>query len=418
MLTFKDVDKSYGKVKANRNINLNFESGKIYGVLGRDYSGKSTLLKLAAGQIKPSNGQVTLDGNRIYENSKTVENISLAREEGIGIDDLKVQKMIDMASVSYKNWDDDFKNLLVEEFELDTNKRYYKLSKEEQSLVGIIIGLASRAEWTLFDDLSADLGKRNIMKFCEILKMDHMHNPRTVIISNRDIDETADLFDHIIVMRDGKIIIDEPMEIVKSKLRYVSGESSKIEDIEAYKQTIFKSSFGDTVVLGIYDDLDEDLKIAYKARGITISEMPIDRGYKYFTEDSIERDKEEIGEVELKMDYTPKAPEPLESEKVVLVDSTEKVIEMNDEAEEPVLKAEAPLAEKVIKSDDVPEELEPLETEKVFKVDKEDLQADDSADTENAGNMDKTDRLLISAIDKKAAESNKRKGGDTSEQSE
>ncbi len=418
LLIFKDVDKSYGKNKANRNINISFESGKVYGLLGRDYSGKSTLMKLAAGQIKPNNGQITLDDSRIYENSKVIEMISLAREDGIGIDDLKIEKMMDMASVSYKNWDEDFKNLLVNEFEMDTNTRFYKLSKEEQNLVGIIIGLASRAEWTMFDELSFDLSKTNAMKFREILKRDLENNPRTVIISNRDVDETVELFDNIVVMRDGKIILDESMDTVESKLLYISGDGSKMDDIEAYKQIIFKESFGDTIVLGIYDEVTEEEKIGYKARGLSISKMPFDRGYKYFTEDSIEKEKDEEADVVLKMDYSPKAddvsPEPaIADANINAVETDEEIIES-----EPVRKSEP-----VIKLKPAPkavEEADTAETDIASEHSKSETilnLTEDKAVVEEELDIERTDRIKIldSDID---AKSNTEEGGDIDGESE
>lgn len=298
MIEFKNVEKSFRKEKVIRGVDLSLEAGKVYGILGKDFSGKSTLLKLASGQSKPSEGEVLFDGTKIYEKSNITENICFVREEGIGIDDLKVNKMLRMASIAYKNWDEKFKDVLVEEFEIDLNQRYYKLSREEQMLVGVITGLASRADWTIFDEPSTYLSTVNLQKFCEILRIDLESNPRSIIITSREVDLTDSLMDEVIVMRSGKVVINGDLDTIKSRLFYISGDKDSVRDVEIYKNLIFKESFGDTIVLGVYDDITSSLRDSYRGRGLVTSEMPFERAYFYFTNDLISISKKEYPPIE------------------------------------------------------------------------------------------------------------------------
>lgn len=300
MIVLENLEKSYDGKKVLRNINLTLEPGKIYGILGKDFSGKTSLLKIISGQMKADSGKALFEGVKIYEKPDIIENISLVREEGIGIDDLKVKKMMNLARIAYKNWDEEFKELLVEEFDIDMDQRFYRLTREKQTLVGVVIGLASRAEWTVFDEPTLGLSKINAAKFCEIMRRDILENPRTVVISNSRIDCTSNLFDSIVIMREGRIILDEELETVKNRLFYASGQKSII-DIQLEKNVIFKEQFGDTTVVGIYDDISTMEKYAYGEKNIDISKMPLYRAYSYFTEEYIEPEKEEDMEVILKM---------------------------------------------------------------------------------------------------------------------
>ena len=80
MLEIKDLNKSYGKTKVLRDINIDIEENKIYGLLGRNGAGKTTLLNLISSQIIRNSGQISLDGEEIFENSKAMEEICLIKD--------------------------------------------------------------------------------------------------------------------------------------------------------------------------------------------------------------------------------------------------------------------------------------------------------------------------------------------------
>ena len=152
MLEINNLNKSYGKTKVLSNINLKLEKNKIYGLLGRNGVGKTTLLNIISNQIRSDSGNVKYEGNEVYENIEVVENICIIKESELPTED-KVKKIFKIASMLYKDWDEEYKDVLIEEFNLNINKKYHRLSRGNQTIVGLIIGLASRAPLTLFDPL-------------------------------------------------------------------------------------------------------------------------------------------------------------------------------------------------------------------------------------------------------------------------
>lgn len=181
MIEIKNLYKSYGKTEVLKGINLNLEENKIYGLLGRNGAGKTTLLNIISNQIRKTSGEVKLYGENVFENPKQVENICIVKDSGFGMEEIKVKKIFEAARMLYKNWDEEYKNQLVKEFDLNVRKKYNKLSRGNQTKVGLIVGLASRAKLTIFDEPSLGLDAATRYKFYNLLLEDFENNPRTII---------------------------------------------------------------------------------------------------------------------------------------------------------------------------------------------------------------------------------------------
>ena len=152
MLQIKGLNKSFGKSRVLTDIDLNIEENKIYGLLGRNGVGKTTLLNLISSQLLRDRGQIKLDGEEVFENPKAMEQIALVKDFPASIKEKKVKDILALARIMYKNWDEDYKDYLVKEFNLNTRKKLLKLSTGNQTILGLIIGLASRARLTMFDE--------------------------------------------------------------------------------------------------------------------------------------------------------------------------------------------------------------------------------------------------------------------------
>lgn len=286
MLKIKNLNKSYGKTKVLTDVNLDVEENKIYGLLGRNGVGKSTLLNIISSQIDKNSGEVKLYGEEIFENSVAVENICLVKERGIGIDDIKVKKILGIAKILYKDWDEDYKEFLVKEFNLNIKKNYTKLSRGNQTIVGLIIGLASRSKLTLFDEPSLGLDAAYRYKFYNLLLEDVEKNPRTVIISTHLIDEVTNLFEEVIILKDERVYIKDEVSNLMEKAYILNGKSENMTTIIKGKNIIHKEEFGTSLIVGLFDDLTNEEKLKLKENNIEINSMPLQKLFVYLTENS------------------------------------------------------------------------------------------------------------------------------------
>lgn len=290
MLKIDNLNKSYGKVKILTDINLTLEENKIYGLLGRNGVGKTTLLSIISNHIKCSSGELRFGNENIYENTKAVENICMVREKGIPTDDYKIKKIFEIAKILYKDWDEEYKNYLVKEFNLNLKKKYNKLSRGNQTIVGLIIGLASRAKLTVFDEPSLGLDAAFRYKFYNLLMEDTEKNPRTVIISTHLIDEVTNLFEEVIILKDEKVYIRDEVSSIMDKGYFLSGRSENILPIIKDKNIIHEEEFGSTSILGIFDNLTEEEKLLLKNKGVEISSIPLQKLFVYLTEKHMEKE--------------------------------------------------------------------------------------------------------------------------------
>lgn len=288
MIEIIDMSKSFGSTKVLTNINLKLEEGKIYGLLGRNGVGKTTLLNIIANLLKVDSGEVLLNGEAVYENSKAVENISIAKESGFGVEDIKVKKIFTAAKALYKNWDEEYEKELIKEFHLNLKRNYSKLSRGNQTIVGLIIGLASRAPVTIFDEPSLGLDAAFRDKFYSLLLKDVDENPRTVIISTHLIDEVTNLFEEIIILKDGRVYLKGEVENLMKKAYYLNGRFEKMESFIKDKRVISSEQFGSNTIIGLFEHLSKEEKNNLKESGVDISRIPLQKLFVLLTENKVE----------------------------------------------------------------------------------------------------------------------------------
>lgn len=286
LIEIRNLYKSYGKTEVLKDINLNLEENKIYGLLGRNGAGKTTLLNIISNQIRKTSGEVKLNGEDIFENSNQVENICIVKDTGFGMEDIKVKKIFEAARILYKNWNEEYKNYLVKEFELNIRKKYNKLSRGNQTKVGLIIGLASRAKLTIFDEPSLGLDAATRYKFYNLLLDDFENNPRTIIISTHLIDEVANLFEEVIILKDGQVYIKDEVANILKKGYFLNGREENIIPIIENKNIIHREEFGSSIIIGIFDELDEKEKSMLREKNVEISQIPLQKLFIYLTENT------------------------------------------------------------------------------------------------------------------------------------
>ncbi|MGJ0845462.1 ATP-binding cassette domain-containing protein [Tissierella praeacuta] len=288
MLEIRNLSKSYGRNKVLTDINLDIEENKIYGLLGRNGAGKTTLLKSIASQILKDDGEIKLDGEEIFENSKAMEDICLVKDFPNSVKERKVKDILALGKIIYKDWDEEYKNYLIREFNLNIRKKLLKLSTGNKTIVGLIIGLASRSRITIFDEPTIGLDAAMRYKFYNLLLEDYEKNPRTIIISTHLIDEVANLFEEVIILNNRRVMLKNEVNALKEKAYFLSGREDLINPIIKDKKVIHKEEFGSTKIVGIYGDLTEQEINYARNKNIDISNIPLQKLFIYLTENILE----------------------------------------------------------------------------------------------------------------------------------
>ena len=149
---------------------------------------------------------------------------------------LKVKDYLKTAKVFYKYWDEEYAKELVKLFNLDSKKKVSKLSKGMLSSLTIIIALASKADITILDEPVAGLDVVAREQFYKLVIDEYAQTGRTFIISTHIIEEAASLFEEVIMLDEGQIVLKENTEELLSRAYRVSGETEAVDTaVEGYK---------------------------------------------------------------------------------------------------------------------------------------------------------------------------------------
>lgn len=239
-----NLTKRYRDTNALNQVSFSLEADCLYGLLGRNGAGKTTAMSILTGQNFETSGDVRVFGKHPYERADVLSQMCFIRESQRYPDDFTPLHAFRSASMFFRNWDEDFCERLVTEFELPFKRRLKKLSRGQFSAVGVIIGLASRAEITFFDEpyLGLDAVARQL--FYDRLIGDYAEHPRTIVLSSHLIDEVANLLEHVIVLDHGEVLMDDEAENIRGSAATVVGPAHSVQRFVGSQDVIHTESIG------------------------------------------------------------------------------------------------------------------------------------------------------------------------------
>lgn len=250
----KNVSRSFKDTIALNQVNLIFEEGKIYGLLGRNGAGKSTLLNIISNRKYPDEGYVTVDDIPASENESVLRKMFLINEKNLYPESMKVKDAFKISKDFYPSFDESYALKLCELFELNIKKKIKSLSTGYQSIFRNIVALSVNVPYVFFDEpvLGLDAYHRDL--FYKLLIEKYSQNPFTAIISTHLIEEVANVIEDVVIIKKGIIIKNESRDSLLVNSYTISGTISQVDH--------FISSLSEnTEILG--SDIIGGLKSAY-----------------------------------------------------------------------------------------------------------------------------------------------------------
>ena len=266
------LSRRYRNQAALEDVSLAVEPGTVTGLLGRNGAGKTTLMRIVTGQEFPTSGDVRVFGQAPAENDAVLRRMVFVREEQV-YPDFRVGHAIRVASWFYPDWDQELARRLLADFDLPPGRRIRKLSRGMRSAVGIVIGLAARAELTLFDEPYAGLDPVARQLFYDRLLADFAEHPRTVVLSTHLVDEAADLLEHVVMLDRGRVVLDAPADDVRGTAMTVSGPATAVEEFAAGRAVWHRQRLGSRASVTVAGPLD--LAAQARARALHLSLEPL-----------------------------------------------------------------------------------------------------------------------------------------------
>lgn len=275
VIEVKNLTKRYRDTTAVDDISFTIERDSIYGLLGRNGAGKTTVMSILTAQNFPTAGDVRVFGESPYENPAVLSRMCFVRESQKYPDDATPLHAFRIARLFYPHWDQALADKLIAEFRLPVKTRIKKLSRGQLSAVGVIIGIAARAEVTFFDEpyLGLDAVARQI--FYDRLLEDYAEHPRTIILSSHLIDEVSNLLEKVIVIDGGRIVMDEDTESVRGRAATIVGESAAVEAFVAGREVIHRESLGRVTSATVIGELTGADRAELAASGLDVTPVSL-----------------------------------------------------------------------------------------------------------------------------------------------
>lgn len=273
------VDRHYRGHQALTDVTFALDTPCIAGLVGRNGAGKTTLLRILAGQELASAGRVHVFGARPLENDAVLRRMILIREDQT-YPDLKVRQVVAAGALLYPNWDAGLAGTLLDAYELPPARPVKKLSRGMRTALGIIVGLAARAELTLFDEPYAGLDAVARGFFYDQLLADYTAHPRCIVLSTHLVDEAAELLDRVLVLDHGRLVLDAPADDLRGTATTVTGPVGGVERFVAGRTTVSRRTMGAqtrAVMVGRLDARDRELAdhLRLRLEDVTLQQLAV-----------------------------------------------------------------------------------------------------------------------------------------------
>ncbi|WP_107947897.1 ABC transporter ATP-binding protein [Lysinibacillus parviboronicapiens] len=252
MIKVSNVSKSYKHKQALKNVSFTIEGPKIIGFLGHNGAGKTTFLNLLAGLIVPSNGSVCVNGENVFNAPSILRDICFVAESGNFQEEMTIAQSLKANSFFYPKWDENLALELLQVFALNPKDKVRSLSKGMVSALGIITGFASNAAITIFDEpyIGLDVAGRNT--FYDLLIEKQSDNPRLFILSTHLIDEASALFEEILILHEGQLLLQKTADEWHQHIVAVKGGALDVEQATAGLEVIYQHSFMQEMTAVVY----------------------------------------------------------------------------------------------------------------------------------------------------------------------
>jgi ABC-2 type transport system ATP-binding protein len=253
----REVGKRYGTNDALRAVDLDIAAGSITGLLGRNGAGKSTLLRLLAAYERPTGGAVLVDGADPWEHERLMSEICLVRDAGNLGDESTIKDALALSACLRPRWDGDLAERLLDRFELTRKGRVGRLSRGQKSALAIVIGLATQAPLTIFDEAHLGLDAPSRQAFYDELLADYLAHPRTIVISSHLIDEIAPLLEDVVVLHRGEVLLHASAEELRERGVEVVGPAEHVDAFARDRRVLSTRRLGRTAAATVLLDPDD-----------------------------------------------------------------------------------------------------------------------------------------------------------------
>lgn len=264
MINVTNLSKSFDGFQVLSNLNVNVKNGSIYGLVGTNGAGKTTLIKHITGVFCQDTGEISINGEPVYENDL------IKRTIGYIPDDLYFFSMYNLKDSAkfyqkiYPNWNEDRYKDMVKLFNLNETKRLNKFSKGMQKQAAFILTMSTMPEVLILDEPIDGLDPIVRKMVWKLIVEDVAEREISVLISSHNLRELEGICDSIGILRNGEMIIERDLDELKSDIHKIQVSYENLPDLIYQKLNILyrerRGSVDLLIIRGKQMDVEKILK--------------------------------------------------------------------------------------------------------------------------------------------------------------
>ena len=274
MVSIQNLHFSYKKKVVFNGLDLEFKPGHIYGLLGKNGMGKSTLLRSMAGLLFPKKGKVSVNEfNPAHRQPQFLQSVYMVPEE-FYLPNILIEAFVDAYAPFYPQFNTSQFQQYLQSFEIPRDSTLQNMSYGQKKKVLISFALATNAKLLLMDEPTNGLDIMSKSQFRKVLA-EAINEERCIIVSTHQVKDLENLIDRVTIIDEGKILFDQNVEAIVQKLSF----RYAFDDAEVKEAFYAEPSLRGSVVVTANTEGDEgklDLELLYKAivtNGNTIQKL-------------------------------------------------------------------------------------------------------------------------------------------------
>lgn len=221
MIKVTNVEKSFEQFKVLNNLNLNVQKGSIYGLIGTNGSGKTTIIKHITGIMRPDAGEITIAGENVFDNRNIKEKTGLIPDDFFFFHTYSLKEMSNFYKKLYTNWNQERYSTMLAQFGLEETRKLSKFSKGMQKQAAFILTISTMPDYLILDEPIDGLDPIIRKLVWKYIVEDVAEREMTVLVSSHNLRELEGICDSIGIISKGSMVMERDLDELKSDIHKI-----------------------------------------------------------------------------------------------------------------------------------------------------------------------------------------------------
>ena len=230
MIEIHNLTKTFEKIKAVDDVSVNIQDNTVFGLIGTNGAGKSTVLRMVSGVLKPDGGTVAVDSMPVYDNVEAKKKLFFIADEPYFFANTNAQTMEKYYSSIYEDFDREGFYKYLENFNLDKNRKINTFSKGMKKQLAFLLGICARTKYLLCDETMDGLDPVMRQGVKSIFAKEMEERGLTPVIASHNLRELEDICDHVGLLHKGGVLLSKELEDMKCNIQKVQCVFATVEE--------------------------------------------------------------------------------------------------------------------------------------------------------------------------------------------